>query len=300
MWWDDYFFGERMLRYWFGDLTGGSCIPFQSRDPETIARRLDQLRREAAGTTAGIPLRWEMAHDCGFIGSRGEYLQILRDACAIHAEAHLAEEAGRPDRELVQMVRMLDQVDESANLLTERALEWYAALDPAFTRKYRRIRGPQAVSLVRESGNPLLLEMAAGIDRLVGMRVSLAEEIHARAATLLPNSSALVGGLVAARLLSAAGDLPGLDRMPSSAIQVLGARAALFSHLRTGTPPPKHGIIYQHQRVHRARRAARGRVARVLAAKLAIAARIDWYRGQPDPAFLASSQEAVDRAGGGR
>jgi len=122
-------------------------------------------------------------------------------------------------------------------------------------------------------------------------------EVSARADEVLPNTSALIGGLVAARLLSRAGGLSALARMPGSAIQVLGSERALFSHLRGGTPPPKHGIIFQHRRVHNAPREVRGRVARVLAAKLAIAARLDYYRGEAVPEFIRDAQEKIDGAG---
>jgi nucleolar protein 56 len=99
--------------------------------------------------------------------------------------------------------------------------------------------------------------------------------------------------------MAQAGGLLPLSRLPASAIQVLGARTALFAHLKTHTPSPKHGIIFQHRRVHNAPRDTRGRVARVLAGKLAIAARLDYFRGIVVPEFLAQAQERIDRAGKG-
>jgi nucleolar protein 56 len=122
-------------------------------------------------------------------------------------------------------------------------------------------------------------------------------EVSAMADEVMPNVSALIGGLVAARLLSRAGGLPALARMPGSTIQVLGSEQALFSHLRGGSPPPKHGIIFQHRRVHNAPKEVRGRVARVLAAKLAIAARLDHYRGEAVPSFIEEAQARIDEAG---
>jgi nucleolar protein 56 len=86
--------------------------------------------------------------------------------------------------------------------------------------------------------------------------------------------------------------------MPASAIQVLGARTALFAHLRTHSPSPKHGIIFQHRRVHNAPREVRGKVARALAGKLAIAARLDHFRGVPVPEFLEKAQARIDLLGG--
>lgn len=284
-----------MVFYWFGEARGGRCVPCPSRDPESLARRLDETRVEM---TQFSPLHWEMALDCGFVRTRQEYLSLLREVCTLRAERGIFMDSQYPDRELIQMVRMLDQIDESVNLLTGRAVEWHAVLDPVFSRKYRKVRGKSTIDLIRKGESAALREVAQEIERLYELRATLAKEISGLAETVLPNCTALAGGLVAARLVSDAGSLAALSRMPASAIQVLGARTALFSHLRTGSPPPKHGVIYQHSRVHNAEKGRRGRVARTLSAKLAIAARIDWFRGASDPAFLEVAQAAVDKAGG--
>jgi nucleolar protein 56 len=66
---------------------------------------------------------------------------------------------------------------------------------------------------------------------------------------------------------------------PASTIQVLGAEKALFRSLKTGARPPKHGLIFQHTLLHDAKRWQRGKIARVIAGKLAIAARVDAFGG---------------------
>jgi len=95
-----------------------------------------------------------------------------------------------------------------------------------------------------------------------------------------PNIRALVGSLLGARLIALAGGLTSLAKLPASTVQVLGAEKALFRSLRTGTRPPKHGIIFQHSIIHEAKRWQRGKVARALAGKLTIAARIDAFSGK--------------------
>ena len=95
-----------------------------------------------------------------------------------------------------------------------------------------------------------------------------------------PNIRGLVGPLLGARLISLAGGLSRLARLPASTIQVLGAEKALFRALRTGGRPPKHGVIFQYPAIHRSPRWQRGKIARALAAKLAIAARIDAFTGE--------------------
>jgi nucleolar protein 56 len=65
--------------------------------------------------------------------------------------------------------------------------------------------------------------------------------------------------------------------MPASTIQIIGAEKALFRSLKTGAQPPKHGLLFQHAMVHAAPRWQRGKIARAIAAKAVIAARVDVY-----------------------
>ena len=152
---------------------------------------------------------------------------------------------------------------------------------------------------MRQKSRGALGKVAGEIGQLSDVRTLLAKEVSERANSVMPNISALIGGLVAARLMARAGGLLPLSRLPASAIQVLGAKTALFAHLRTQTPSPKHGIIFQHRRVHNAPREVRGKVARVLSGKLAIAARLDYFRGSADPEFLEKAQKRIDTAGKG-
>jgi nucleolar protein 56 len=95
-----------------------------------------------------------------------------------------------------------------------------------------------------------------------------------------PNLRGLIGPVVGARLIALAGSIQKLARLPASTTQVLGAERALFRSLKTGAPPPKHGVIFQHTSVHSAPWWQRGKIARILAGKIAIAARVDAYSGE--------------------
>ncbi len=96
---------------------------------------------------------------------------------------------------------------------------------------------------------------------------------------LAPNVRAVAGALLGARLIAMAGSLQNLAMRPASTIQVIGAEKALFRSLKTGARPPKHGLIFQHTLLHDAKRWQRGKIARVIAGKLAIAARADAFGG---------------------
>ena len=78
-------------------------------------------------------------------------------------------------------------------------------------------------------------------------------------------------------MISLAGSLLDLARKPSSTVQVFGAEKALFRSIKTGADPPKHGIIYRVSEINSAPYWQRGKIARALAGKLSIAARIDAY-----------------------
>ena len=97
----------------------------------------------------------------------------------------------------------------------------------------------------------------------------------------LPSVSALVGPLLAARLCVEAHGRDRLARLPSGTVQILGAEKAFFHHLKTGAPSPKHGHIFMHPWISRSPRWVRGKIARMLAGKISIAAKVDAFGGEP-------------------
>ena len=115
-----------------------------------------------------------------------------------------------------------------------------------------------------------ILTLEETMEQLEQYKESLAREV-------CPNMSEVGGPRIAAKLIAHMGSLEKLAKLPASTIQVLGAEKALFKHLRRKTKPPKHGIIFQHTLIHSAPKDKRGRLARALASKLAIAAKVDAY-----------------------
>lgn len=112
------------------------------------------------------------------------------------------------------------------------------------------------------------------------LRDRLERYVEQLAGEVVPNLAALLDGVLAARLLSEAGSLEKLAKMPSSTIQVLGAEKAMFRHMRGEGEAPKHGVLFMHRYVRNAPEGERGKLARVLANKAAIAARLDRYGGE--------------------
>merc|ERR1719392_20009 len=106
-------------------------------------------------------------------------------------------------------------------------------------------------------------------------RAQLYEYLKNRMMAVAPNLTILVGELVGARLISHAGSLMNLAKHPASTVQILGAEKALFKALKTKHDTPKYGLIYHAQLVGQSSSKLKGKVSRMLAAKAAIATRVD-------------------------
>ena len=274
--------------HWYGEAND------LSTDPAACEERVLNTT-----TIPSVLCRWEDLREAGLISTRDEYLRAVRAVSFSLAEKGIAADLDTKDAALLQMVRTLDEMDEVINLLTERVTDWHAAVTPGTTQKYTRANGPRLVQKIAKSGSPSIKRVAREILALSGVRADLMKEVSREAGSVIPNMSALVGGLVAARLISRVGGLDAAAKLPGSSIQVIGAESALFSHIRIGSSSPKHGIIFQHRRVHNAKKEVRGKVARQLAAKLAIAARLDLYRGELDAEVVEQANAKIDSIFGG-
>jgi len=232
----------------------------------------------------------------GLISTREEYISAVRNVAILLAEEGIKESFSEKDTELMQMVRTLDELDDVTNHLIERLTEWHQSTTVDSSRKYVKGDTKKLLQTLSSSKNLPLKQVAKEVQALTRLRTQLMKDVSKEADVILPNMSALVGGLVAARLVSRAGGLSATTKMAGSSLQVLGAESALFSHIRTGSPSPKHGLLFQHRRVHNAPKETRGKVARVLAAKLAIAARMDAFSGELNTAFIEDANTKIDRA----
>jgi len=243
-------------------------------------------------------------------------LEALRKKVLEQTKKKLSEAYTEKDRYVIQAIEALDDVDAAFNLLVARVREWYSLHFPELNtilkdhEKYltlivtfgkrdnynlealKELVGEKDAEIilnaVRESsGTDIGEEDIKVIQRLAKIaldmrnyRKQLVDYIDRTMEEVAPNVKYLAGPLLGARLIAKAGGLKKLSLMPASTIQVLGAEKALFRHLTKGSKPPKHGILFQHPWVRTAKRWQRGKIARSLAAKLAIAAREDYFGGK--------------------
>ncbi|MFH1394446.1 MAG: NOP5/NOP56 family protein [Candidatus Micrarchaeota archaeon] len=120
--------------------------------------------------------------------------------------------------------------------------------------------------------------LARSIIQMDALRTEYEEYQKNLAEELCPNMSKVGGPDIAAKLVSHIGSLNKLAMLPSSTIQVLGAEKALFKHLKNKkVRPPKHGLIFQHAKIASSPKSVRGKIARLLANKLSMAAKADAF-----------------------
>jgi nucleolar protein 56 len=206
-----------------------------------------------------------------------------------------------PSVHIEEAVRALRDLDATRNLLGERLTSWAGRDAPpvegdltgSADAAVRRIISSSGEEVVAVAGpSPSLQqarrELAELYLRLAGSSKAIEKALEEQLPVEAPNVSALLGPLLAARMIAQAGGLDRLARLPASTIQVLGAERAFFEHLRGHAPPPRHGLLFLHPEIQGAPRTSRGKLARALAGKVAIAARLD-REGRPVLADLAAS-----------
>ena len=176
------------------------------------------------------------------------------------------------EREIIELIEALDDLNQTINLLGEREQEW--------SKVYGDEDSPRIFNNFQES-----------IISLEKLRENLTADIEGQMQKRNPNLSGLVGELLGARLIALAGGRERLARFTSGTIQILGAETAFFRFRKEGTGMPKHGVIFQHPFIKGSKKKIRGKIARMLAAKIAIAARIDYYSGRDDGDILRQEVE---------
>merc|ERR1712107_767316 len=124
---------------------------------------------------------------------------------------------------------------------------------------------------------------------------SLAEYLKLRMSAIAPNLTYMVGELVGARLISQAGSLMSLAKHPSSILQILGAEKALFRALKTKSATPKYGLLFHASLVGQSAPALKGKISRVLAAKLSLCSRVDALGDQTEPSMGREYKEYVEK-----
>ncbi len=130
---------------------------------------------------------------------------------------------------------------------------------------------------ISEDDRKALQQFAVTLKGMYDLRDYLDEYRNRTVERIAKNLAYILGPSLATKMIVEAKGLRRLANMPASSIQVLGAEKALFLHLTSHTKPPKHGLLFLHPMLRGVKKAHRGKVARLIAAKVSIAAKADAY-----------------------
>ena len=255
----------------------------------------------------------------------------IRDVSLELSSLRIKEMSSNPDLQAMEAVQALDEVDKTSNIISSRLREWYGLHFPELVSMvddnisltklilnfkardhfeadlleqmgYSKAKSKAIETAAKSSRGAdmrdedlaRIVQLAEEAQHLFSLRDKLASHVEKTMREVAPNLTEIAGATIGARLIAKAGGLRKLSIMPASTIQILGAEKALYRALKSGARPPKHGILFQHASVHSAPKWQRGKVARSVAGKLAIAARIDTFRGSKDENILGSLNARLD------
>ena len=251
-----------------------------------------------------------------------------------YSRAKVKFNVNKSDNMIIQAIALLDTLDKDVNTFVMRVREWYSWHFPELVKivtdnylyakltlliKDKSSLSDESIPAIKEvlgdeekakevvdaakasMGQDISPIDLINIEAFAKRVISLAEYRHKlfaylqdKMAVVAPNLGALIGELVAARLISHAGSLTNLAKYPASTVQILGAEKALFRALKTKGNTPKYGLIFHSSFIGRAKQRNKGRISRYLANKCSIASRIDAFMDQSTPAFGEKMKEQVE------
>lgn len=258
----------------------------------------------------------ELAVEYGLMNDVNEFNSMSHEVSLLMAKKAVQRAQSDRGATVNQSVQLLNEIDRTLNVLSNKLREWYGLHFPELDRQvdhhetyanivekfgdrsnisveglmelgFRSSKSSKIIKMAEKSmGAPMIPEdneqlkgLALNLLGLYKYRQELELYISSLALEVAPNLSEVAGTILAAKLMEKAGGIKKLAMKPSSTIQVLGAEKALYRSKKSGSRPPKHGLIFQHPYIHSKPKKARGHLARVLAGKLAIAARADAFSG---------------------
>lgn len=206
------------------------------------------------------------------------------------------------DQLIIQAANTIAELDKVINQLVKRLREWYELYNPEISRvlsdhekfvetiikktkeelmDQMRITNAMGADLAQDDVHAML-NIAHHVHELYRARYSAEKYTEQLLKEIAPNLQLLAGTAIAAKLIIQAGSLERLSILPASTIQILGAEKALFRHLTSKhAKMPKYGILFQHPLLAKVPQRDKGKAARALADKLALAAKVDRFKGKP-------------------
>lgn len=190
-----------------------------------------------------------------------EELRIIGDVLYPNLEKELTIE---------EYVRLCSLEDVSESTLKK------ISLDKTKIQKVLEIQDMGLSVELEKEEKTIFINLAKNLQALIDIKKNLEDLEENLVKTNYPNFSEIATPKIACKMIEVAGSFERLSRFPASTIQLLGAENSFFRALRTGNKKtPKYGFIYSHPLLINLNKKEKGKVARTISAKIAIAIKAD-------------------------
>ncbi len=220
-----------------------------------------------------------------------DYEPKIREAFMKLVKAEIKDSV-QEDELISQAIGAVQEIDKATGALIKSLREWHGLKNPelsadvsdneVFVKKVlETTERSEMGAKLSEQDELEIKELARNILTLLKLRNDHEKYIEGLMRGKCPNLMAIAGAPIGAKLIAAAGSLRKLAIMPASTLQLLGAERSMFNFLkRKAKRMPRFGILHEHKLVSSSGDRGKGKAARLLADKISIAARVDFFKGE--------------------
>lgn len=225
--------------------------------------------------------------------------KLSRKQCIDDAKKQIRDSVN-DDILIIQAISAVEELDKIVNQISTRAKEWYSYYNPELANTVPNnekivelLLSKTKEELLTEFGFTesmggnlteedieAIFNLAKRAKGLIECRDNEKLYLETKMEKFCPNLLKILGGTIGAKIIRHCGSLERLSRTPATVIQIMGAEKALFKHMTGRGRSPKYGLIFSHQMIAGVQRKNRGKMARAIADKAALCARVDFFKGE--------------------
>lgn len=230
---------------------------------------------------------------------KNQFIKV-RQKCILDCKQKMKDSVTK-DVLIVQAVSSVEELDKIINQIITRVREWYSWYNPEFSNALtdnekfvELIIQKDKKSLLAEIGKSssmgndfskkdvdVMIDLAKQAYNLINLREKEKKYLETLLEDYCPNALKILGCMLTSKLIRHAGSLEKLAMLPAPVIQIVGAEKALFKHLSKKAKSPKYGLLFSHPLISCVDRKSKGKMARAIADKAAIAVKVDFFKGKP-------------------
>ncbi len=206
------------------------------------------------------------------------------------------------EQSLFKALTMYDSLNKQFNNLFELVEDWFSLQNyikyKEFSDNYKFIKYLTETDTntlqkdifiskeLKKEELELIKDVALSAKKLYEDKEKIEKYLEKMAGIRYPTVSAILGPILTFRMINLNKSLKEFASLPASTIQMIGAESALFRHLRYKKKAPKYGFLFSHPTLQAISAKNRGKMARFMANKIAIAAKLDLNNKPVDKSLI--------------